>query len=150
MDLLNKLRRPENRILLISNRSNRDLNLEVDQLNLRHYFDGILGDEQISTYGLNEEDRPIDEIKSRLPEKPDSAKLVELMENLNTRNVKRITLWGDRKSDLTQGNTLPEKYKGIERHGVLVNPSINLDKAAAQGMTSAYSLTQLHEHPQLQ
>ncbi|HEX4880518.1 MAG TPA: hypothetical protein VFV39_11775 [Limnobacter sp.] len=145
MDLLTRLRKPENRVLLISNRSDRDLNLEVDQLGLRHFFDGILGDEQITNLGQGPNGQAQAKIESRLPKKPANAKLVELMETLNTRNVKKITLWGDRKSDLTQGRSLPPPYDRIQKHGLLVNPSIELDDQTRVGLTSAQQLSRLDQ-----
>lgn len=121
-ELLDKLRKPENRLVLISNRSHTDLQYELQQMNLGHYFDLVLGHEEVT----NLTPQPV--IQGRLAKKPSSEKITEAMNTLNTRTVGKVVLYGDRVSDLKQASNLPSHLADIPRQGVLVNaglPEVN-------------------------
>ena len=106
---LDQHRNASERIVLLSNRRNAELQQEINQMGMAHYFDVAAG---VSEVTLGEE-------VVCVSKKPDPARLREALKQLPGASGARITLWGDRPGDIHQANNVA--HQGAIR-GVLVNP----------------------------
>ncbi|MEJ2680614.1 MAG: HAD hydrolase-like protein, partial [Gammaproteobacteria bacterium] len=92
-NLLDKLRKPDALLALISNKGDCELQNEVNTLGIAHYFDSISGISQITRDGQF----------MRTLAKPSPHRLFDVVEkhSLHHRNVP-FRLWGDQNKDITQ------------------------------------------------
>jgi len=114
-DFLERHRKPDARLVLISNKGDGDLHNEVNKLGIAHYFDSISGTSQIT----------VDGAVTHLHKKPAPDRLQKaLLElSLHHRTIP-IRLWGDQKQDVTQAAALLAAGISDRITGEIVNPAM--------------------------
>jgi phosphoglycolate phosphatase-like HAD superfamily hydrolase len=111
-EFLEQHRKPNTRLLLISNKENHDLHNEVNKLAVAHYFDHISGVETIT------QDNNIKKHFS----KPNNTRLIRtLQENALIHQPLQMQLVGDQIQDITQAQALLNDTRKSIR-GLLVAP----------------------------
>jgi phosphoglycolate phosphatase-like HAD superfamily hydrolase len=111
-EFLEQHRKPNTRLLLISNKRDQDLHNEVNKLSIAHYFDHISGVETVSENNT---------IKTRFV-KPNNTRLLRaLEENALTHRPLHMRFVGDQIQDIAQGQALLNDTKKSIR-GLLVAP----------------------------
>lgn len=135
-EFLEQHRKPNTRLLLISNKRDHDLHNEVNKLAIAHYFDHISGVETTYENG---------NVKTRLG-KPNPTRLMNALDKQAlTHRPLQMRLTGDQIQDLTQGEPLlRDPKKQASGHLIAPNPPKNLTTAIEKGIPVQYTTSFVH------
>lgn len=127
-DLLEKLRRPENLVILLSNKSDSALQKEINKQGWAHYFDVISGR---PTQLIKENGQYVNDKKLS---KPYHHRLEQLTDEHHNLDEASWTFWGDTVKDGTQVLPLISKGKvpAEKVRWMLINPGSELREQANQ------------------
>lgn len=130
-ELLEKLRRPENLIVLLSNKADSDLNKEINTMGWAHYFDVISGkpNQLVKENGQY--------VSAKRQSKPNSYRLEQLTDEYHNLEGASWTLWGNSVTDGTQVLPLIDKGKipADKVTWMMINPSSRLKEQAQQSLS---------------
>lgn len=133
--LLERKRRPDKFIALISNRPHGDLEKEINKMGLMHYFDSVQGTPQ----KLTELDGKASLTNPKY-KKPDPHRLQKLIDRYpELEQAKKWHFWGDTTKDITQVIPLLEaqKFPLQTIHGTLVNPGPKVQDSIHQAVEAS-------------
>lgn len=125
--LLERKRRPDNFIALISNRYHGDLEKEINKMGLAHYFDSVQGTPQKRT--IVDGELTLNHSKYK---KPDSHRLQKLLtRHPELEQAQKWHFWGDTGKDINQVIPLLTKDKLLQKdiRSTLVNPELNIQNS---------------------
>jgi phosphoglycolate phosphatase-like HAD superfamily hydrolase len=115
-EFLEQHRKPNTRLLLISNKGDHDLHNEVNKLAIAHYFDHISGVETVSENNS---------VKSRLG-KPNPTRLLDaLKQQAQAHRPLHVELVGDQPQDIAQGEVLLKDPRKSVSGLLVAPPSLN-------------------------
>ncbi|HEU4622486.1 MAG TPA: HAD hydrolase-like protein [Burkholderiaceae bacterium] len=134
-ELLDRIRRPNHFVALISNRQDKDVQKELNKMALMHYFDAVVGVSEV----MQPNTRPYKAQLQRVGSKPSPQRLNEIFERHHDLGNASVNLWGDTPKDITQavpfileGDIAADRVQGF-----IVNPSRAIQQQTRDLMNGA-------------
>lgn len=154
--LLDKIRNANTRTILISNRGHKDLEKEVNKLQMVHYFDWISGAPEVTIPKTGQtgeaqqepstEAHPDTTAVQRMHRKPSSHHLRQAFDHLSIPSGVNVTLWGDTPKDVTQALGMKSILENSNVHGNVINPGLHEEVEAARQEVKTSGLTLPIDH----
>ncbi|HEX7635596.1 MAG TPA: hypothetical protein VF427_10000 [Noviherbaspirillum sp.] len=153
---LDKIRNPDARTILISNRGHGDLEKEINKLQMAHYFDWVSGTPEMTIpksgsageeqQASNTEAHPDTTMVKRIHGKPSAYQLRQAFDHLSIPSGMNVTLWGDTPKDVTQALDMKNALENSNVRGVVVNPGMHEKVEAARQEVKNSGLTLPIDH----